>query len=101
MVKRPIPTDFAILRHAITIIEPVAKIHGMARHVPAVHGASDGGSHRRSLTARVADEALDGRKQPARLAQQRLGAFAVLHIGRMRGNREQHADGVDQASQGA
>ena len=59
-------------------------------------GAGDGGSHLRPLIACIADDALDEGEQPARLTQERFGAVAVLHAGRMHDHREQHADGVGQ-----
>jgi hypothetical protein len=48
------------------------------------------------LVSRVADEALEGGEQPARLPQQRLGAVAVLHVGGMDDHREQQAERVGQ-----
>ena len=55
-------------------------------------GAGDGGSHLRSLIARVADDAFDDREKPARFAQQRFGAITILPTGRKHDDREQPAD---------
>jgi hypothetical protein len=59
-------------------------------------GTGDGSRHLRPLITRVADDTLDEGEQLARLSQQRLGAVAVLHIGRMHGHRQQQANGVGQ-----
>ena len=75
--------------------EPVAVAAAHDLDLPRA-GAGDGGGHLRSPVARVADDALDEGKQPARLPQQRFGAVPVLHAGGMHHHREQHADGVGQ-----
>ena len=51
--------------------------------------------HFRSLVAAVADDALDEGKASACLAQQRLGAVAVLHAGRVHIHAHQQAERVD------
>ncbi len=56
----------------------------------------NGSGHLRSLIARIADDALDEREQPARLPKQRLSPVAVLHTGGMHDDGEQHPDGVGQ-----
>ena len=71
----------------------VAAAHDL--HLPRA-GARDGSRHLRSLIAGVADDALDEGEQPARLAQQRLSPIAILHVGGMHDDGEQHADGVGQ-----
>ena len=59
-------------------------------------GARNGGRHLRSLITGIADDALNEWEHLARLAQQRLGTVAILHIGGMHDHRQQHADGIGQ-----
>ena len=58
--------------------------------------AGNCGGHLRPSIARVTDDALDEGEQLSRLAQQRFAPIAVLRIGRMHDDREQHVDGVGQ-----
>lgn len=83
--------DPALRQHHEAV--PVAAAHDL--HLPPA-GAGDGSGHLRPLIARVADDALDEREQPARLTQQRFGAVPVLHAGGMHDHREKHAYGVGQ-----
>lgn len=83
--------------------DPALRQHDEAVLVATAHdldllraGARHGGGHLRSLIAGIADDALDEGEQPPRLAQQRLGAIAVLYVGGMHDDREQHADAVGQ-----
>ena len=59
-------------------------------------GAGDGGLHLPSLVARVADDALDERKAPSRLPEQRLCAVAVLHARGMDADRQEQAERIGQ-----
>jgi hypothetical protein len=55
-----------------------------------------GGGHLRSLVSGIADDALNERKQPTRLPQQRLSPVAVLHSGRVDHHAEQQPERVGQ-----
>src|SRR3954469_23003535 len=57
---------------------PVAAAHDLK--LPSA-GAGDGGLHLLPLIAGVADDALDKREAPSSLAEQSLGAVAVLYAG--------------------
>ena len=59
-------------------------------------GAGHGGFHLLPLVAGVADDALDEGEASARLAQERLRAVAILHVGRMDVDGEQQAERVGQ-----
>lgn len=72
---------------------PVAAAHDLD---PPAASAGHGGCHLRPLIAGVADDALDEGEQPPSLAQQRLGAVAILHIGRVHHHAEQQAERVGQ-----
>ena len=83
--------------------DPALRQHNKAVFVAATDdpdlptaSAGDGGRHLRPLVVGVADDTLDERKQPPRLAQQRLGAVAILNIGRMHHHGEQQAERVRQ-----
>lgn len=83
--------------------DPTLRQHDEAVPVAATHdldfpcaSARDGCRHLRPLIAGIADDALDEGEQPACLTQQRFGAIAILHVGWMHYDREQHADGVGQ-----
>ena len=64
-------------------------------HLPRP-GSLHGSRHLRPLIAGVADDPLDEGELPACLAQQRFGAVAVLHIGRMHDHTQQQAERVSQ-----
>ena len=72
---------------------PVAPAHDLQG--PGA-GAGHGGRHLRSLVPGVADDPLEEGELPPRLPQQRLGAIAVLHIGRVDHDAEQQAQRVGQ-----
>ena len=55
-------------------------------------GAGDGGLHLLPLIAGVADDALDEREAPSGLAEQSLGAVAVLYAGGVDVNGQQQAN---------
>ena len=59
-------------------------------------GAGDGGLPLLPLIARIGDDALDEREAPSGLPQQRLGAVAILHAGRVDVDGEQQAERVGQ-----
>ena len=54
------------------------------------------GGHLRSLVAAVADDALDEREAPARLAEQGLRSVAILHAGGVHIHVQQQAERVDE-----
>ena len=77
--------------------------HDEAMLIAAAHdldappaSAGHDGRHLRPLIAGVADDALDEREQSSRLAQQRLGAVAILNVGSMHHHGEQQAERVRQ-----
>lgn len=59
-------------------------------------GAGDERAHLRPGVAAIGDDALDEREAPPRLAQQRLGAIAILDIGGMDVDVQQQALRVDE-----
>ncbi len=59
-------------------------------------GSGDRRCHFRPLIAGIADDALDKGKAPSGLAQQSLGAVAILHTGGVDSDRQQQAEGVGQ-----
>ena len=59
-------------------------------------GAGDGGFHFPPLITRVADNALDEREAPSRLAEQGLRAVAILYARRMDVDGQQQAQRVGQ-----
>ena len=82
---------------------PSLRQHDKAMLVAAAHDlngpaarAGHGRRHPRPLISGITDNPLDEREQPSRLAQHRLGAVAILHIGRMHHYGEQQAQGVGQ-----
>jgi hypothetical protein len=77
--------------------------HDKAVSVAAAHDldlpsacAGRGSRHLGTLVAGIADDALDERKQPSRLAQQGFRAVAVLHAGRMHHDTEQQPQRIGQ-----
>lgn len=88
--KRPLH-DPALGQHDDAM--PIAAVHDLD---PPTAGARHGGRYLRTLIAGVTDDALDEREQPPRLAQQLLGAVAILHIGRVHHHGEQQAERVRQ-----
>ena len=56
----------------------------------------DNGLHLAALVARIRDDALQKRKAPARLPQQRLGPVSILHAGRMDTDGQEQAERVGQ-----
>ena len=88
--KRPLH-DPALGQHHEAM--PIAAAHDLD---PPAASAGHGGRHLRALVSGVTDNALDEREQPPRLAQQRLGAVAILHIGPMHHHGEQQAERVRQ-----
>ena len=58
-------------------------------------GTPDHVAHLRPRVATVADDALDEREPPSRLAQQRLRAIAILNVGGVDVDTQQEAERVD------
>ncbi len=56
----------------------------------------DGFCQLRALVSAIADDAFDEREGTPRPAQQIAGAVAILQIGRMDGDAQQEAEGIDQ-----
>ena len=59
-------------------------------------GPPHGGQHLRPLIARIADHTLDERELTTHLAQQQLGAIAVLHPCRVNDHAQQQPERVGQ-----